>query len=81
MSAQHTPGPKCVRIECVIADDLIDAIYRREGWAKRDRAGFSSRSGRCSELYEITADPRRNRYVAIRKSCCAAIAKARGAQS
>lgn len=74
----HTPGPKCVRIERAIADDLIDAIYRREGWVKRDRAGFTSRSARCGELYEITADPRRNRYVAVRKCADAAVAKAKG---
>lgn len=55
------------RIERAIADDLIRAIYQREGWAAGDRADFGSRSARCNALYDITADPRRNRYVAVRK--------------
>jgi hypothetical protein len=60
-----------VRIERSIPDDLLTAIYKREGWTPRDRAGFNSRSARCNELYEITADPRRNRYIAVRKCCSA----------
>lgn len=51
-------------IERAVADDLIAAIYKVEGWAPKDRAGFTSRVARCSSLYAITADARRNRYVA-----------------
>lgn len=51
-------------IERAVADDLIAAIYKAEGWTPGDKAGFETRTARCSALYEITADPRRNRYVA-----------------
>lgn len=51
-------------IERAVADDLIAAIYKAEGWMPGDKAGFETRTARCSALYEITADPRRNRYVA-----------------
>lgn len=51
-------------IERAIADDLLDAIYEAEGWMKRDKAGFPTRSARCASLYRITCDARRNRYVA-----------------
>lgn len=57
-----------MKIQRAIADDLIRAIYVREGWTPFDRAGFNSRSARCNTLYTITADVRRNRYVAVRKS-------------
>ena len=50
-----------------VADDLIRAIYDAEGWQRHDRGGFRSCSARCNAFYAITADPRRNRYVAIRK--------------
>lgn len=56
------------RIERAIADDLIRAIYAAEGWQRGDKAGFQTVSARCNSLYEITADPRRNRYIAKRKA-------------
>lgn len=59
----------CRVIERAVPDDLIRAIYAAEGWARGDRAGFQSRSARCASIYDITADPRRNRYVAARKVC------------
>lgn len=52
------------RIERRIADDLIRAIYEREGWARHDRAEFASCTARAGSRYEITADPRRDRYIA-----------------
>lgn len=51
-------------IERAIADDLIRAIYKAQGWTPGDKAGFNSRTARCSSVYSITADARRNRYVA-----------------
>jgi hypothetical protein len=55
-------------IKRAIPEDLILAIYKAEGWRLGDRAGFNSRSARCNQLYDITADPRHNRYVALRKT-------------
>lgn len=51
-----------------IADDLIRAIYKAEGWTRHDKAGFNSCSARCSLLYVITADPRSNKYIATPKA-------------
>jgi hypothetical protein len=44
--------------------DLIAAIYKAEGWTPGDKGAFETRTARCSSVYDITADPRRNRYVA-----------------
>ena len=51
-------------IKRAVADDLIRAIYKAEGW--RFVEG-EARVARCNELYAITADARANRYVATRK--------------
>ncbi|PAL23574.1 hypothetical protein [Sphingopyxis sp. GW247-27LB] len=51
-------------IERAVADDLIAAIYKAEGWTPGDKGVFQTRTARCSSVYDITADPRRNRYVA-----------------
>lgn len=63
------------KIERAIADDLIRAIYKAEGWQLRDRAGFDSCVARCNALYTIMADVRRNRYVAVRLAPSAGIAR------
>ncbi|QEH79902.1 hypothetical protein EIK56_17895 [Sphingomonas sp. C8-2] len=55
-------------IERAVADDLVRAIYEREGWNRSDKGGFESCSARCNSLYIITADPRRNRYVARKRT-------------
>lgn len=68
MAEQQQSG-KGGKIERAIADDLIRAIYKREGWTRGDRDGFNSQAARCSAIYDITADPARNRYVAVRKAC------------
>lgn len=51
-------------IERAVADDLIRAVYKAEGWTPGDKGGFETRTARCSSVYDITADSRRNRYVA-----------------
>lgn len=51
-------------VERAVADDLITAIYEAEGWQPKDKGEFSSRSARAQSLYQITVDPRRNRYIA-----------------
>ncbi len=53
------------RIERAVADDLIRAIYKAEGWTV---AEGERRVARCNEVYTITADARRNRYIAVRKA-------------
>ena len=70
MTATHTPGPKVIKR--AIPADLIDAIYKAEGWKKVEG---ECRTARCKTLYDITRDNRANRYVATRR---AAIAKAEG---
>jgi hypothetical protein len=55
------------KIERAVADDLIRAIYAAEGWQRHDKGGFPTCSARSSSLYTITADPRRNRYIATPK--------------
>jgi len=52
------------KIERAVAIDLIAAVYKAEGWK---RAEGESRVARVKELYVISADPRRNRYIATPK--------------
>lgn len=48
-------------IERAVADDLIRAVYKAEGWT---RSEGESRVERVKQFYIITADARRNRYIA-----------------
>ncbi len=48
-------------IKRAVALDLIHAVYKAEGWSFREGEG---RIARVKEFYEITADPRANRYIA-----------------
>lgn len=48
-------------IERAVADDLIRAVYKAEGWT---RSEGEARVERVKQFYTITADPRRNRYIA-----------------
>jgi hypothetical protein len=73
MSAQHTPG-HYRRIERAVALDLLHAVYKAEGWK---RVEGESMAKRVNAAYVVTADPRRNRYIAVRK-CCRATAMAEG---
>jgi hypothetical protein len=54
------------KIERAVALDLIQAVYKAEGWVRREG---ESQVARVKDLYTITADPRRNRYVATPKGC------------
>lgn len=54
------------KIERVIALDLIAAIYKVEGWK---RVEGERQVARVKQFYNITADPRRNRYIATPISC------------
>ena len=57
------------KIERAVALDLIQAVYSAEGWKRREG---ESAVRRVKQYYDITADPRRNRYIATPKaSCCA----------
>lgn len=52
-----------------VALDLIQAVYKAEGWTRREG---ESQTKRVKQYYTITADPRANRYIATPKaSCCA----------
>ena len=68
MAPDASTSPKRGIIERPVADDLIRAIYDREGWKRHDKGGFRTCAARAQSRYEITADPRRNRYVATPKS-------------
>jgi hypothetical protein len=46
--------------------ELMDAIYRAEGWR---RAEGESRTKRVNAAYVVTVDARANRYIATRKEC------------
>jgi hypothetical protein len=48
-------------IERAVALDLIQAVYKAEGWTRREGEG---QVARVKQFYTITADPRRNRYIA-----------------
>jgi hypothetical protein len=49
-------------------------VYKAEGWK---RVEGESMAKRVNAAYVVTADPRRNRYIAVRK-CCRATAMAEG---
>lgn len=57
------------KIERAVALDLIQAVYKAEGWVRREG---ESQVARVKQLYAITADPRRNRYIATPLTCEAA---------
>jgi hypothetical protein len=44
--------------------DLLDAVYRNEGWI---RAEGEVRSRRAAVLYDLSRDNRRGQYAAVRK--------------
>ncbi|UXF74612.1 hypothetical protein K7574_21195 (plasmid) [Stenotrophomonas maltophilia] len=50
---------------------LLHAVYRHHGWC---RAGGESMVGRVHALYDVTAEPGRNRYVARPKTSPSAVA-------
>lgn len=56
-------------IKRAVALDLIHAVYRAEGWTRREG---ESQVKRVKQYYEITADPCANRYIATPKAggCC-----------
>jgi hypothetical protein len=54
-------------IKRAIALDLIHAVYKAEGWTRREG---ESAVRRVKQYYEITADPRANRYIATPKATC-----------
>lgn len=51
-------------IKRAVAIELIDAVYKAEGWR---RAEGESRVARVKALYDLTADARANRYIATPK--------------
>lgn len=52
--------------------DLILAVYAAEGWTRDMMAAGASatptRAGLVNTRYTVTADPRRNRYIATPKN-------------
>jgi hypothetical protein len=54
-----------------VALDLIQAVYKAEGWTRREG---ESQVARVKQYYDITADPRGNRYIATPKAQCCEMA-------
>ena len=54
-------------IKRAVALDLIQAVYKAEGWKRREG---ESQVARVKGYYDITADPRANRYIATPKATC-----------
>jgi hypothetical protein len=55
------------QIKRAVAIDLIHAVYKAEGWKRREG---ESAVARVKQYYDITADPRINRYIATPKATC-----------
>ncbi|MEN1996859.1 hypothetical protein [Stenotrophomonas bentonitica] len=61
--AQEPVAPK--KMERAVALDLLHAVYKHHGWK---RAEGESMTARVHEIYNVTLDAGRNRYVAIPKN-------------
>ena len=48
-------------LEATVPADLIDKVYKAEGWTKIEGEG---RVKRVKNLYDLSIDYRKNRYVA-----------------
>lgn len=55
-------------IKRAIPADLIDAVYKAEGWTRREGEAAVAR---VKTLYNLTTDARNGRYVATRRECAA----------